>query len=53
MKREDHAREYLDGPLPAPDLAESLADIERLNERFGGHLPDCQPSGAAARHRAA
>jgi ubiquinone/menaquinone biosynthesis C-methylase UbiE len=37
MKREEHARERLDGPLPAADLAASLADIERLNERFGGH----------------
>ena len=37
MQREEHARERLDGPLPATDLAASLADIERLNERFGGH----------------
>jgi ubiquinone/menaquinone biosynthesis C-methylase UbiE len=37
MQREEHARERLDGPLPAEDLAASLADIERLNERFGGH----------------
>jgi ubiquinone/menaquinone biosynthesis C-methylase UbiE len=37
MKREEHARERLDGALPAADLAASLADIERLNERFGGH----------------
>jgi ubiquinone/menaquinone biosynthesis C-methylase UbiE len=37
MNREEHARERLDGPLPAADLAASLADIERLNERFGGH----------------
>ena len=37
MKREEHARERLDGPLPAADLAASLADSERLNVRFGGH----------------
>jgi precorrin-6B methylase 2 len=37
MKREEHARECLDGRLPAADLAASLADIERLNERLGGH----------------
>jgi ubiquinone/menaquinone biosynthesis C-methylase UbiE len=37
MKREERARECLDGPLPAADLAASLADIERLNGRFGGH----------------
>jgi ubiquinone/menaquinone biosynthesis C-methylase UbiE len=37
MRREEHARERLDGPLPAADLAASLADIERLNARFGGH----------------
>src|SRR5207237_1423173 len=36
MEREEHAREYLDGPLPASDLAASLADIERL-AIFGGH----------------
>ena len=36
MKREDHALEYLDGPLPESDLAASLADIERL-AIFGGH----------------
>jgi ubiquinone/menaquinone biosynthesis C-methylase UbiE len=37
MRREEQVRECLDGPLPAVDLAASLADIERLNERFGGH----------------
>jgi ubiquinone/menaquinone biosynthesis C-methylase UbiE len=37
MTREEHARERLDGLLPAADLAASLADIERLNARFGGH----------------
>ena len=36
MEREEHALEYLDGPLPASDLAASLADIERL-AIFGGH----------------
>jgi hypothetical protein len=37
MRREERARERLDGPLAAADLAASLADIERLNARFGGH----------------
>lgn len=37
MKRADHVLEYLDRPLPPDDLAASLADIERLNTRFGGH----------------
>ena len=36
MRREERAREYLDGPLPEADLAASLADIERL-AIFGGH----------------
>ena len=36
MEREEHALEYLDRPLPASDLAASLADIERL-AIFGGH----------------
>ncbi len=37
MRREEHALELLDRPLPAAALAASLADIERLNARFGGH----------------
>ena len=37
MDREEHAREHLDRPLPASDLAASLADIDRLNQQFGGH----------------
>ena len=37
MKRAENAREHLDGTLPVADLAASLADIERLNARFGGH----------------
>jgi len=37
MKREEDALELLDRPLPAEDLAASLADIERLNTGFGGH----------------
>jgi SAM-dependent methyltransferase len=36
MRREEHALEYLDRPLPEADLAASLADIERL-AIFGGH----------------
>lgn len=37
MNREEHRLEHLDRPLPVTDLAASLADIERLNARFGGH----------------
>jgi 2-polyprenyl-3-methyl-5-hydroxy-6-metoxy-1,4-benzoquinol methylase len=37
MKREEHRLEHLDGPLPVADLAASLADLDRLNARFGGH----------------
>ena len=37
MKREEHRLEHLDRPLPVADLAASLADLERLNARFGGH----------------
>ena len=37
MVREEHRLEHLDGPLPAADLAASLADVERLNAWFGGH----------------
>jgi hypothetical protein len=36
MKREEHARELMDAPLPAADLSASLADLERLAV-FGGH----------------
>jgi ubiquinone/menaquinone biosynthesis C-methylase UbiE len=37
VKRAENAIEYIDRPLPAADLAATLADVERLNERFGGH----------------
>ena len=37
MRRAEGVSELLDGPLPATDLAASLADIERLNAWFGGH----------------
>jgi hypothetical protein len=37
MKRAEGVFELLDRPLPAEDLAASLADIERLNALFGGH----------------
>lgn len=37
MRRAENAREHLDGTLPVADLAASLADVERLNARFGGH----------------
>jgi ubiquinone/menaquinone biosynthesis C-methylase UbiE len=37
MRRAAGAREHLDGPVPAPDLAATLADLDRLNAWFGGH----------------
>ena len=37
MKRTDGAREVLDGAVAAPELAASLADIDRLNSWFGGY----------------
>src|ERR1051326_8897464 len=37
MKREEHALEFLDRPLPADVLAASLADLDHLNQRYGGH----------------
>jgi hypothetical protein len=37
VKREEHRLEHLDRPLPVADLAASLADLDRLNARFGGH----------------
>jgi len=37
MRREEEAREHLDGPVPRADRDASLADIDRLNTWFGGH----------------
>jgi ubiquinone/menaquinone biosynthesis C-methylase UbiE len=37
MRRAVGAREYLDGRVPAADLAATLADLDRLNAWFGGH----------------
>jgi hypothetical protein len=37
MKRAEGAREVLDGAVAAPELAASLADIDRLNSWFGGY----------------
>src|SRR5215475_11718066 len=37
MRREETAREYLDGPAAPADLAASLDDIDRLNAWFGGY----------------
>jgi len=37
VRRAENAREHLDGTLPVADLAASLADVEFLNARFGGH----------------
>ena len=37
MKRVAGAREVLDGAVPPPELAASLADIDRLNSWFGGY----------------
>jgi len=36
LRRAEHAVEMLDRPAPFADLAESLADIARLNAIFGG-----------------
>jgi ubiquinone/menaquinone biosynthesis C-methylase UbiE len=37
MKREEHAREFLDGPVPSSERAASLRDIAWLNARFAGY----------------
>ena len=37
MRRAAGAHELLDGAVSAPDLARTLADIERLDTWFGGH----------------
>jgi ubiquinone/menaquinone biosynthesis C-methylase UbiE len=37
VRRAEGAREVLDGPVGAADLAASLADIDRLNAWFGGY----------------
>ena len=37
MRREEHARERLDGPMSVEDLAASLNDIERLDVWFRGY----------------
>jgi ubiquinone/menaquinone biosynthesis C-methylase UbiE len=37
MRREEEARERLDGPVAPTDRAAVLADIDRLNTWFGGH----------------
>ena len=37
MKRAENAREVLDGAVDTPELAASLADIDRLNSWFGGY----------------
>jgi ubiquinone/menaquinone biosynthesis C-methylase UbiE len=37
VRREEHAREVLDGPVPAAERAASLADIAWLNAWFAGH----------------
>lgn len=38
LRRAAGARELLDGPAPAPELARCLADVARLNALFGGRL---------------
>ena len=52
MKRTEGAREVLDGPIGAAELAATLADIDRLNAWFGGHAltlaPDPSPHGGRA-----
>jgi ubiquinone/menaquinone biosynthesis C-methylase UbiE len=37
VRRAEDAREVLDGPVGAADLAATLADIDRLNAWFGGY----------------
>jgi ubiquinone/menaquinone biosynthesis C-methylase UbiE len=37
MRREETAREFLDGPVAPADLAASLDDVDRLNAWFGGY----------------
>ncbi len=37
MRREEHARERLDSPMPVEDLAVALDDIERLDAWFRGY----------------
>jgi len=37
MRREEDAREHLDGLVPQADRDASLADIDRLSAWFGGH----------------
>jgi len=37
LPRAEGAREVLDGAVAAPELAASLADVERLNRWFGGY----------------
>jgi SAM-dependent methyltransferase len=37
VKREEHVRELLDGPVPAAERAASLADVAWLNAWFAGH----------------
>jgi len=37
VKRAEGAREVLDGPVGAADLAATLADVDRLNAWFGGY----------------
>src|SRR5260370_39897586 len=36
MRRVENGLEILDRPTPAAERAASLADVERLNARFGG-----------------
>jgi ubiquinone/menaquinone biosynthesis C-methylase UbiE len=37
MKREEHAREFLDGPVPMAERVATMADIAWLNARFAGY----------------
>jgi ubiquinone/menaquinone biosynthesis C-methylase UbiE len=51
MRREETAREFLDGPAAPPDLAASLDDVDRLNAWFGGYaltLREIRRAAAAA-----
>ena len=37
MRREEHALELLDRPMPVADLAATLNDLDYFNDRYGGH----------------
>lgn len=50
MRREERARERLDGPVAPAVRAASLADVERLNAWLGGHALTLRALGRLLRH---